>query len=94
MCPTPGSDSSASKESGTSPLYFLTRIFESSNKDLDFCGDSPQGLMILRIYFLPSLIIFLGLLAFLNNSGATKLTLTSVHWAERITAISRVKTES
>ena len=50
--------------------------------------------MILRISFLPSFIIFLGLLAFLNNSGVTKLTLTSVHWAERITAINRVKTES
>ena len=75
-------------------LSILGGATYNSNKDLDFCGDNPQGLIILRISFLPSFIIFLGLLAFLNNSGVTKFTLTSVHWAERITAINRVKTES
>ena len=62
-----------------------------SRSFLAFCGESPQGRMISRIFSTGSFAIFCGVSARAKRAGVTSFTFLSVHWAERTTETSSVK---
>lgn len=46
LCPTPWSDSSSSRDWGTSALYFSRRVLERATMARDLLLERPQGRMI------------------------------------------------
>ena len=82
--------SSSSKVLGTSPPCLVLIKIERSFIFFDFLGDKPHGLMISLILLTGTLDISLELSAIANNSGVTLLTRSSVHCADKRTAIRRV----
>ena len=72
-------------------MCWSMRICESLEMEADLAGERPQGRMICWISATGSLAMACGLLALAKCAGVTWLTRTSVHCAERITAMRSVK---
>ena len=72
-------------------MNLLTKILDSLDIAFDFWGPNPHGFIILYILFTESFDIDRGSEAIENRFGVTWLTLSSVHCADKRTAISKVK---
>ena len=89
--PTPGSVINSASCSGTLPWYSVNNWWQVSMIFLAFVLASPQVFILSSRPASPNDKISSGVLWFLNKSPVTIFTLTSVHCAERMVAISNSK---
>ncbi len=92
--PTPGNASNATRSRGTLESCASIKIWQVLIIFLAFVLNNPIVLMYALRPFSPNAIIELGVFATLYNFCVALFTLTSVAWAERITATSNSKADA